>query len=495
MEARAELEMLGDDAMSQVQGAGLGLVLEDFVFNVDDATTRLTGIDDSQGNSIVVDWTELYIMGSGSNNGTIETAGQIGSLAHPITLKALDYTEVPGAPENVAILEFAGPNYAGDTLNDTSKYGLWSLYQGCLWGDVNCNDETIAASNISTEITVLTAEQSSLESKYSNFNLLKTGIDSDLVAVQNAEDNLVVKVADAETARLTMVTAWDNAGQPGTLGQEKDCGAFGWGCDAADDSYNNTAAAYQTEVGEMQDAQRQVGEAWQVNNNGVKLVDRLTDFERYELICGGDVAADDRACVSGIIESRRESKASILLVAGELQAGGSRRDGLDIGSKFSFEVYDSDTGGYRTDYLDFDLTGVTADGSYLRLWSENDKLDGELNIVLYADTLNISTCGISNCTNQAQKDASTIFGKNVYLKLALGYGEVQPLSFTVTSDGQFELELSEITYEAVQNGFYMNAPKSNLFVGNINLGGNQDLGSLQVKGLSANYLRVRSHDL
>jgi len=245
-------------------------------------------------------------------------------------------------------------------------------------------------------------------------------------------------------------------------------------------------------VSQFNDAQRELARRWnEVKWNNVSLKERLTDLEQYESLCG-DVGSTGGGCSDGAIVIRQAQRSKVVDVALGIGSGLTRRGGIDIGSKFEFDVYDSTTGSTRTDYLDIDLSGVTLDGSYIRLWGSNGDLDGEINLKLFADSLSIATCGPA--CSAAQVQASTLTGTNVFLNLALGYGKAQPLKFSVTPDGQFEAELPKLTYSNHQD-FYQNAPKTSVFIGNVNLGGNNDLGGLTIDGMQFNYLKVNSHDL
>jgi len=198
-----------------------------------------------------------------------------------------------------------------------------------------------------------------------------------------------------------------------------------------------------------------------------------------------------------LVAIREGDREDVNNVAVQLSAGYSRRAGLDIGSKFKFTVYDEDKGAYREDFMDIDMKGVTLDGSYMKLWSRDNELNAEFRLNLYAKEVNIGTCG-SACNTQALQDSATLFMDNFYLSLSLGYGEVQPLKFSVTADGNFQLELSGVDSTNYED-FYENAQKSYLYVGNIQLGNAtaaaNSLGSLTVDGLRATYLKVTSHDL
>ena len=71
--SQADMVALDDQSLSQQQGAGIAFALEDFVFDVNDAVTTVTGIESSDENQVLqIEWTELYIMGEGSENGTLD---------------------------------------------------------------------------------------------------------------------------------------------------------------------------------------------------------------------------------------------------------------------------------------------------------------------------------------------------------------------------------------------------------------------------------------
>lgn len=205
----------------------------------------------------------------------------------------------------------------------------------------------------------------------------------------------------------------------------------------------------------------------------------------------------------------------------------------DLGMRFDFSV-----GGGRKDILDFDLAQMIMDGSYLRLWGDNDRqqLVGEALINIFAKSLDISACtapeASANCTAAAR--AGTLYLTNAYANIALGYGKSQPLQFDVNSNGQFVLELSNPVNPAgtaaqrnVQAAdFYANTPRTNLVLDNMNIGFGRppangfanmpgaalnssgravvggggmswgyNFGRNEISGLSFNYLKVTSRDL
>ena len=116
--SHAELVALSDNALSQESGAGVALVLEDFVFDVNDAVTTVTGIESSdQSQELEIQWTELYIMGEGSENGTIKTPGQIGNLMHPwlVHVAAMMRCEIVSQTFNQLFLNLC-LTYAGEII-------------------------------------------------------------------------------------------------------------------------------------------------------------------------------------------------------------------------------------------------------------------------------------------------------------------------------------------------------------------------------------------
>lgn len=87
--AFADLQALDDSQMSPATGEGLGFALEDFVLDTEGAELSVTGIQSSAGEEIDIKWTSLYVMGEGSEEGSIRTPGQIGSYLHPYVIRSL----------------------------------------------------------------------------------------------------------------------------------------------------------------------------------------------------------------------------------------------------------------------------------------------------------------------------------------------------------------------------------------------------------------------
>ena len=553
--SQAELVALSDNALSQQSGAGVALALEDFVFDVNDAVTTVTGIESSdESQTLEINWTELYIMGEGSENGTIKTPGQIGNLMHPWLVQSVRGDGIPdflppdqtaydpslpyaGIDTDIALLEIATDHY-DNPVESTPTWGLFSVYQGCVWGQVGCDDSTNAVNNIDSEIDDLNSEVDFfLNDRYQDYSMaivessIQYNLDNQVLAQQGDIDTAEAAVDQAYSGNGGVEDTYgvyeDNTSNPVPIGEYADCTGFLGFCTTAETNYNNALDDYYEATSDLQ-AEKAEMSAIYTNPNlptdtdgdgdvdgpiGVSLATRQEDLDRYKTLCGVEV--EDTTCSDGLIVTREEQKGEIEKVSIALSNGVQRRAGLDIGSKFTFTFKDAATGNTeRTDYIDIDMKGVYVDGSYFRIWAREDandqsELNANISFNLYAKEINIATCGVlceAPGMEQAMAD-STLYLDNFLLNLNLGYGEVQPVKLSATSDGNFVLELVAPQYQDLPGGgtnaqqvykdFYDNADKSYVFIGNIQLGTDpsKNLGSLTVDGLRASYLKVTSHDL
>lgn len=164
--------------------------------------------------------------------------------------------------------------------------------------------------------------------------------------------------------------------------------------------------------------------------------------------------------------------------------------------------------------LNFNVQSAVFDGSYLRLWGDENenKMAAEFRLNFYTPQLEISTCSQSN-----QGCSSSIKMQDFQLELALG-NTFQPLYIGVDNlSGGLTLEIAKITHEYMNNidattglsngssegnqayaffdDFYSNsAYRSNFSVGNLDIGG-VSLGSSKVEGVLIQYLDVKFRDL
>ena len=329
--ANADLQALDDAEMSSQSGAGLGFALQDFVFSTDDASLSVTGIEDGSSNEVGIQWDQFYIMGKGSQNGSVRIPVDIGSYLNPWVVRS-----VRGSSD-----------WDGDPAD---------FYTG----DAPAIGDDVAALQILTDV-------------YTS-------------AAQNTQQYVTDCIFDSAT----------------------DCA--------------------------------------------------------------------DRTAI--------------------------RRDGADIGSRFTLDFADG-----SNHVWNIDMRGVYLDGSGFTLWSRPDQngqseLLGQVNLSLLAEEFQIDTCG-DVCTGTG----SLLQIDQLYLGLNLGFGDIQPLKFSATSDGNFVLELSKPDPSsrgvdptdsdamlAFFNEYYANAPKSNIYIGEITVG-NRTAGETVVNGFRAQYLKATSIDL
>jgi hypothetical protein len=110
--AFAELAALSDNDLSEVDGAGVGFVMEDFVFShenslADNKVFRITGVKDSAGNDVTINVDQMYIARSGSNYGSTLDPVNLGRLNNPYEIDLLDGNTI-GLPGET-VLEIAAP--------------------------------------------------------------------------------------------------------------------------------------------------------------------------------------------------------------------------------------------------------------------------------------------------------------------------------------------------------------------------------------------------
>lgn len=585
----AELQTMSDNEMSAATGEGLGLALEDFAFSTSGATATLTGIENSNNEEIVAQWTDFYIFGEGSQYGSQKVTTNIGSYLHPWVFQSVRGGSAPqymAIGDDVALLEFKADTYT-NPLQNSGDFILHSRYQGCIWGHEGCGSSGAvspfdAVTAIETQLSDYSTEYSTLLGLYSS--PYGGAVASTLLAEAEAAQStggvvyeqqqvivdkqvvLANAISNYETANPGQyVAAKQAAGQEYQLvgplfeatdksvdfGDKYSCGLLGLSCSDEERAYNNQVDIWDdaaTVVGDIEKnwedenlelalANRELGEILigedSKDGSGRTLAERIADSDRFQILCGDSANDDD--CSDGMIVQRGDERNVVNDIAVALSTGQGRRLGQDIGSRFRFEVINENknTGEITRveDFLSFELRGVYVDGSYFRLWSrENpdtgyDELNGEISLRFFAKQYSISACGteceIEKGDSQAIIDQKVTLRDNTALKLNnylydlnLGYGDVQPLKFDVTADGNFVFKLDfpnfdttglPRTVENVQSFFkdyYDNAPKSNLIIGQVQLGAVPDtgpnlgdLGGTRAVGVRAQYLRIESYDV
>lgn len=107
----AELTSLSDNDLSEVDGAGIGMVLEDFVFShghnaAENKVFRITGLTSTSGEAVTVNVNQLYIARS-SDYGTTLNSVNLGRLDNPYEIDLIDGSTINLDGE--AVLQVAAP--------------------------------------------------------------------------------------------------------------------------------------------------------------------------------------------------------------------------------------------------------------------------------------------------------------------------------------------------------------------------------------------------
>lgn len=147
---QAEMVTLNDSEMSEIEGAGVGLVLDSFTFshgtdmpdaNGDQARIfRITGIKSTDGQDVDITVNHLYIAGADSSYGQNLTPVNLGRLLHPWRIDVVDGNTI-GVSDR-AVLELAAP----EMLSATEGYD-------CLGGSAVAGSGT-CSSRPSTELWI-----------------------------------------------------------------------------------------------------------------------------------------------------------------------------------------------------------------------------------------------------------------------------------------------------------------------------------------------------
>ncbi|MGQ7959232.1 hypothetical protein ACUTAF_16225 [Pseudomonas sp. SP16.1] len=497
------MQALDDGELSQVSGAGVGFFLDQFYYDQGSATAQLSGIKDSQGNPLTVDFERSYVKGEGSQRGTLDSPAQLGTPLHPFSLRVGGTELAPTLPGGTQALQLRTPSWS-DPLNDTHQYGLWAYYQGCLYGEPGCTDPTLAQTAIDQELGGLEARRDEILARYQSvgFLTLQSGIEQDMQVVNQRRALVNQETSEVQSAYGTMETRYAAAPATADLIWPKPDFGEKYGCgdvciNSAARAYNSSVDAYQTQLDELAAAQKSLAEAWNVERHGYTLDQRVTDFDEFSGLCGVP-GAESPSCVLGRIQKTKDNRTVLTLVATTLQAGGTRAKGLDVGIEATFSLpsvaYSTDGNGdivkgattTRSDFFSINLEGFTLNGAYLSIWGDSGGLQGEASLQMYADKLVIGGC--RDCT-----DARRAVAKNLYFDINLGHAGLQPLNLAVQADGELRLFLPAVTW-ANHQAFYQQVPKSNISIGNLSLGG-VDLGSQVVRGMRLDYLNLRSVNL
>ncbi|ASP37337.1 hypothetical protein CHH28_00955 [Bacterioplanes sanyensis] len=158
----------------------------------------------------------------------------------------------------------------------------------------------------------------------------------------------------------------------------------------------------------------------------------------------------------------------------------------DMGVRFDLNV-----NGSRAQSLQSHATGLAVDGSYVRLWGDNNEMIGNLGVKAVADDLTFFACdaGGNNCGD------SVVFS-DIVIESELGYGEDQPVTFEVDSSGNFTIEVGSIAGKSTNfyQNYYNNGPRTDVYIRDVSVAG-QSFGSTTISNLQIQYLKATSRDL
>lgn len=251
-------------------------------------------------------------------------------------------------------------------------------------------------------------------------------------------------------------------------------------------------------------------------NLGPVNLGRLINPFRIDVVDGNDIGIPEKAVLEFAAPAMMAASEGFDCFGGSATAGSgtcSSRpatadyigERADIGLQMNVAV-----GEDRSANLNIHAQSAVIDGSYLRLWGDNDRrqLVGEFKLNFYTPELSINAC-----SQDSGGCGSRISMTDFALELALG-NKLQPVYFDVDGSGNFLIEVATIdqpepgsigadglrassdasTWD-FYNEYYTNADyRSNLRIGNFSVG-DRDFGSARVEGMLIQHLEIQTKDL
>jgi len=146
--AAADLTSLSDNDLSQVEGQGVGLVMDNFVFShgndaAKNKVFKITGLTSTIGEAVTVNVNQLYIARSGSNYGTNLNGVNLGRLSNPYEINLLNGDSIGLTGKSV--LQFAAPTKVAATV------GYDCLNANATAGSGTCSSRPSSASWVNGE--------------------------------------------------------------------------------------------------------------------------------------------------------------------------------------------------------------------------------------------------------------------------------------------------------------------------------------------------------
>ncbi|NWL78523.1 hypothetical protein DM872_16855 [Pseudomonas taiwanensis] len=139
--AQAELKALDDAELSNVDGAGIGFVLDQVLLDANNATITINDITNAAKQNVPIAVKEFYLGAAGSNKGANLNPVTIGRLNHPFALNLAkgedmrtlrdDGQWVQTTPSNVTVLEFMFPERLTGAAGQPCIAGLAAAGNNC----------------------------------------------------------------------------------------------------------------------------------------------------------------------------------------------------------------------------------------------------------------------------------------------------------------------------------------------------------------------------
>lgn len=243
---------------------------------------------------------------------------------------------------------------------------------------------------------------------------------------------------------------------------------------------------------------------------------RLVNPWRIGVVDGNDIGVPNKAILELAAPSKVMASEGYDCMGASAVAGSGtcssrpatddwRGERADIGMQMNVAV-----GGDRSSNLNLHAQSAVIDGSYIRLWGDNERrqMAGQFKLNLYSPEVSINAC-----SQDGSVCGSRITMADFALELAIG-NSLQPVFFDVDGGGNFILEVDSIARPAVgqiaangqrsgsnaetwdyYNSYYSNPDlRSNLRIGNFSVG-DRDFGSARVEGMLIQHLKIQTKDL
>lgn len=133
----AALEALDDAELGVVEGAGMGIVFEGFSYESQSGSNlKISGLENSSGQDVELNFPRLYISGDNSNRGSIISGVNLGRLLHPFYIDIKDGDDASVGIPGKSVFEIgfpeklAAPDLGGEACVSGADFGRCSSRSG-----------------------------------------------------------------------------------------------------------------------------------------------------------------------------------------------------------------------------------------------------------------------------------------------------------------------------------------------------------------------------